>query len=80
MLNISGKTRLSHERIEQKITTFFGPKGLNLTLIKKDPDNMVFEGGGGYVDITICAEDKENRVDIVTQEWDYQVKKFLEEL
>ena len=80
MLNISGKTKFSPGQIEQKVMTFFGPKGLNLALAKKDPDHMTFEGGGGYVDITICEEDKQNRVDIVTQEWDYQVKKFLSEL
>jgi len=80
MLNVSGKTNLSPEKIEQKIMTFFGAKGLNLDLVKKEPDHMAFEGGGGYVDITICEEDKQNRVDIVTQEWEYHVKNFLAEL
>ena len=80
MLNISGKTKLTLEQTKQKAKDFFGPKGLKLEVTEDANDHMIFEGGGGYVDVTFCEEEKKNRVDIVTQEWEYQVKKFLSEL
>jgi hypothetical protein len=39
-----------------------------------------FEGGGGYVKATLCFEEGKTRLNLVTQEWDYQVKKFTSEL
>lgn len=77
MLNISGKTSLSHDKIIQKIKNYFGQKGLKLELTEEDPDCLSFTGGGGYVTATICSEEGKNRVDIVTQEWEYHVKEFL---
>jgi hypothetical protein len=77
MLNISGKTSLSHDKIIQKIKNYFGQKGLKLELTEEDPDCLSFTGGGGYVTATICPEEGKNRVDIVTQEWEYHVKEFL---
>ena len=35
------------------------------------------EGGGGRVTVTACGE-KESEIDIVTTEWDRQVKQFVQ--
>ena len=80
MLNISGKTGLSSEEIKQKIKDFFGEKGLKLALTEEEPDCLSFTGGGGYVTATICPEEGKNRVEIITQEWEYHVKEFLSSL
>ena len=77
MLNISGKTSLSEDDIRRRLRGFFGEKGLKLELSEDNSDCMTFTGGGGYVTATICPEEGENRVDIVTQEWEYHVKEFI---
>lgn len=80
MLNISRETNLSPEEIKQKTKDFFGQKGLKLELTEEDPDCLNFSGGGGYVTVTISPEKGKNRVDIVTQEWEYHVKEFMSSL
>ena len=77
MLNISGKTSLSEDDIRRRLRGFFGDKGLKLELSEDNSDCMTFTGGGGYVTATICQEEGKNRVDIVTQEWEYHVKEFI---
>jgi hypothetical protein len=80
MLNLSGKTSLSSEEIMQKAKDFFGQKGLKLELTEEEPDCLTFTGGGGYVTATICPEEGKNRVEIITQEWEYHVKEFMASL
>ena len=80
MLNISKETTHSNEEIKQKTKAIFGDKGLKLELTDEGPDCLTFTGGGGYVTATICPEESKNRVDVVTQEWEYQVKEFLADL
>jgi hypothetical protein len=45
-------------------------------LTEETPQCLTFEGGGGFVMVTLCSEEEQTRVDLVTQEWDYQVKRF----
>ena len=80
MLNISRETRLSPEEIKEKTKNYFGQKGLKLELTEEKSDCLTFSGGGGYVTATICPEEGKNRVDIVTQEWEYDVKEFISKL
>jgi hypothetical protein len=80
MLNISRETKLPSEKIKEKIRDFFGEKGLKLDLTEEKNDCFNYAGGGGYVNLTICEEDGRNRVDVVTTEWEYQVKDFLAKL
>ena len=80
MLNISKETKLSPEEIRQKTRNFFGEKGLKLEMTGEEADCLSFTGGGGYVKATICPQEDKTRVDIVTQEWEYDVKEFLSRL
>ncbi len=80
MLNISRETKLSPEKIKQKTKDFFGDKGLKLELTEEVNDCLSFAGGGGYVTVTISPKDKKNLVEIVTMEWEYQVKEFIGKL
>jgi hypothetical protein len=76
MLTLEVKTSLSHEKAIEKIRRFFGKGGLGLDIAEEGPQCLSFEGGGGYVTATVCAEEGKTRINLQTQEWDEQVKKF----
>ncbi len=77
MLNMETKTGLSPEEVSKQLKKFFGKGGVGLDLTEENPQCLSFEGGGGYVTATLCVEEGKTRVNLVTQEWDYQVKQFL---
>ncbi len=74
---MEAKTKLSPEEVIKKLKEFFGKAGAGMKLTEEGPQCLNFEGGGGYVNATVCAEGAKTSVSLVTQEWDYQVKKFL---
>ena len=80
MLNLERKTKLSQEEVLQKLKRFFGKGGLGLELSDETPQCLTFIGGGGYVTATLCSEEDRTRVNLVTQEWDYDVKEFASSL
>lgn len=80
MLNLEVKTRLSQEETSQQLKKFFGKGGLGLEVTEETPQCLTFEGGGGYVTASLCPEEGKTRIALVTQEWDYQVKKFASSL
>ena len=76
MLNLEVRTKLSQEEVIQQSKKFFGKGGLGLDIAEETPQCLTFQGGGGYVTATLCSEGDKTRINLVTQEWDYQVKKF----
>jgi len=80
MLNLEVKTKLSQEETVQRLKKYFGKEGLGLEITEETPQCVNFEGGGGHVTATICLEGDKTRIDLVTKEWDYQVKKFVSNL
>ncbi len=80
MLNLEVKTKLSQEKVVDRLKKFFGKDGLGMDLTDETPQCLSFEGGGGYVNATICREEDKNRIELVTQEWEYQVKEFAAKL
>jgi hypothetical protein len=80
MLNLERKTKLSQEEVLKKLKQFFGKGGLGLELSDEAPQCLTFIGGGGYVTATLCSEEDRTRVNLVTQEWDYDVKEFASSL
>jgi hypothetical protein len=80
MLNLEVKTKLSTEEVTRRARRFFGKGGLGLEVSEENPQCLSFEGGGGYVTATLCAEGDKTRVTLVTQEWDFQVKEFASSL
>ncbi len=76
MLSLERKTKLSQEDIVKRTKRFFGEGGLGLKLIEETSQCLTFEGGGGFVTVTLCPEGEEIRVDLVSQEWDYHAKRF----
>jgi hypothetical protein len=70
-------TKLPTEKVLEKAVEYFQKLGLKITSLD---DKMVYlEGGGGHVTITVCSND-ETDVDIVTSEWDYHVKQFMQRI
>jgi len=48
-----------------------------MALTEEVPQCLTFEGGGGYVTATLCLDEGKTRINLVAQEWDYQVKEFV---
>ncbi len=76
MINLDVKTKLKQEEIFDRLKKFFGKGGLGLEITEETPQCLTFEGGGGYVTATLCSEEDKTRINLVTQEWDFQVKQF----
>ncbi len=70
-------TKLSPEKVIEKAVEYFEKLGLKVTT--RDDRMVRLEGGGGHVTITACSN-KETDVDIVTAEWDYHAKQFMQRI
>ena len=77
MLRIASKTKLTPEEVIKKAVKFFGPEGYKLKITTQTETAASFEGGGGTVEISACAENSKTNVDFLSREWDYQVKEFI---
>ena len=77
MIRLGKHTKMSPEDAVKKAIDFFGPKGYGLKFIDNGPLCAMFEGAGGTVEITACAEGKGASVEVVAQEWDAQAKEFM---
>lgn len=54
--------------------------GLGLELTEETLQCLTFEGGGGFVTVTVCVDKGQTQVALVTQEWDYQAKRFASDV
>ncbi len=77
MLKMSAKTKLSPEEVIKRAVAFFGPSGYGLEVKDESAGYVCFEGGGGGVEVSASPEGKRASVELVSREWDYQVKEFL---
>ncbi|MCX5919649.1 MAG: hypothetical protein NTX30_23625 [Deltaproteobacteria bacterium] len=80
MINIEGKSRLKPEELMARLKRYFGQGGQGMEVTEENPSCISFSGGGGYVNATVCVEDGKTKVNLVTQECEYQVKEFLSQL
>jgi hypothetical protein len=74
-LRYSTETNLSQESILKEAITYFRDF-LGLEITNNEKDTVCFEGGGGHITI-IVFPGKKTVVEIETQEWDADVKKFM---
>ncbi len=77
MLRIATKTKMTPENVIEEAVKFFGPEGYKLKISSKTETTASFEGGGGSVEISACADESKTTVDFLSREWDYQVKEFI---
>ncbi|MDD5288020.1 MAG: hypothetical protein PHY28_02770 [Dehalococcoidales bacterium] len=80
MLKISTDTKLTPEEAIKKAIEFFGTKGYKLKPIEQTATSANFEGGGGFIEVTACADKGKTKVDIMSREWDFQVKEFIKKI
>ncbi len=80
MLNLEVKTKSTPEKVVKKLKSYFGEGGQGLKLRDETSQCLNFEGAGGYVTATLCPVDNLTRVELITQEWEYQVKQFAAKL
>jgi hypothetical protein len=77
MIRLVGKTRLSPEEAVKRAVAFFGPAGYGLTVKERTASYVCLEGGGGIIEVSASAQGKGASLELVSREWDYQVKQFL---
>jgi hypothetical protein len=77
MMRIAAKTRLNPGEVIRRAVAFFGPGGCGLAVTEQSGGYACFEGGGGDVEVSVSAQGKGASVELVSREWDYQVKQFL---
>ena len=80
MLTLDVRTKVAEKEVIEQLKKYFGKGGLGLELTDEGPQCLTFEGGGGHVTATLCQEEGKTRVNLVTREWDFQVKKFASSL
>ena len=71
------KTKLSPDQVIEKAKAYFGEKGTGLTIVDEGACCISFEGGGGFVEITVAQEDDKTDVDLTTREWMFDVQQFM---
>jgi hypothetical protein len=76
MLKLNVRTKLKPDEVVKKALGFFGPSGYGLKVTEHSDTCAYFEGGGGGIEVTTCADDKGTSVDLETREWEYQIKEF----
>lgn len=76
-MRYGASTRLSPERVIEKAVEYF--EGLGLEVTDRTPSSVCMAGSGGEVTINLY-EDNETEVEILTDEWDYQVRRFIQRI
>jgi hypothetical protein len=80
MLKLNVKTKRSPADVVKKALEFFGAGGYGLKVTQQSDTCISFEGGGGDIAVTACAERKGASVDIETQGWENQVQEFAHKI
>ena len=79
MLRIATKTDRPVAEVLDRAVSFFGPGSVGLELRHRAPDHVTFEGGGGFVTVDVVPEEGQRDVTVVTQEWEHDARRFIEE-
>jgi hypothetical protein len=82
MIKLGKESKLAPREVIEQAVDFFGPSGWGLKVVNQDECCARFEGSGGYV-YTEAAEidgHKGSDVSIEGREWEYQIRRFVEEI
>jgi hypothetical protein len=77
MYRITVATKLSPEEVIKEAVKFFGPDGIGLRVNDQDSTGARFEANLGFVAVDASTTEKGSSVDLVTEELEYEVKKFI---
>jgi hypothetical protein len=78
MIRLSKSTRLAPEEILGRAAAYFGEGGEGLKTVERGSCCVSFAGGGGDVTVSVVDETTHRTVDVVSREFEYQAKRFLE--
>ena len=74
-MRYGASSKLPPDKVIDRAKGYFDKLGLKI--VGEDKGSVSMEGEGVRVTVTVCGE-KETEVDIVTTEWDHQVKQFIQ--
>jgi hypothetical protein len=74
------ETKHSSAEVMAQAEVFFGPGGVGLAMESRGDCCLYFEGGGGYVQISVPPSEGKITVEIETREWDYQARQFMAQI
>ena len=77
MIRYGKQSKLEQTEVLRRARLFFGEAGLGLEESEIDDCHLRFEGGGGFVDVAVCANDNGTEVDISAREWENPAREFL---
>lgn len=80
MIRVAAKSKLKPDELIRRAVKFFGPGGYGLGVKEQTSDYVCLEGGGGVVEVSASVEGKGASVEVVSREWDYQAKEFLDKI
>lgn len=80
MLSLTVRTKFSAQQVIRRALVWFGPKGLGLVPVEQQEGCIFFEGGGGFVRITVCAEKQGSRAQLFSREWEEPLRSFAASL
>lgn len=79
MLRVGKESKQNGSKILQDAATYFGEE-LGLTIAERNENSVHFTGPGGHVLVQVGSSDAGTEVDIQTQEFEYDVKQFLQKI
>lgn len=80
MIRYGANTKLDQEKVLARAREYFGEPGLGMSVQDFGDCHLRFTGGGGWVEVAVCASDKVTEVDISAQEWERQARGFLDKI
>ena len=69
-------TELTPRQALEQALSDFGSGGLGLQVVSQNNLGLVFQGGGGYIAITV-RPGTTTALELETREWDYAVQQFM---
>lgn len=72
-------TKLSPDEALERASEHFGPQGEGLVMTDRNERRIVFQGGGGYVAVTVEPGEK-TTLELETREWDRAVQQFMSQV
>jgi hypothetical protein len=79
MLNIETRTKLASAEVMKRAGQYF--KGYNkMKALEETADHAFYEGGGGTVELSLCADKGVTTLNFISHEWDSLVKDFIDTL
>ena len=76
MLRIETRTKLKQDDVVKRATNFF--LSHKMKQVATSPGCASFEGAGGSVSFSTSVKDNLTSIEFVTQEWEKQVRDFIE--